>query len=332
MSYIIIMVFFAIAAVCLFILAYRGESALRTAILAGIIFLISSGSYTIYRSMMQVDPGEGGVLIWFGTVQKTTVPPGLHMVNPMAVREFLSTRRHTIDFTDDSNEGNDVNPINGPAVLVTTKDHNQLRVNVSIPYSLNPPYLSYLYSVVGKTNSEIETKLLETHARSTLIAVSSEFKWQPLLADSHEKVLKEIHTRMKDAIKKDLVVYGVPEKIADKAIIISPPQIRQIVPSDKVKGAIDEAAATTVLLDRQQDLIAIAEAKVQQREKEGSAINAMFDKLPEGVTAQDIHAVLSAMAKKENADAVMKAVEKGGVSMIIMNNGGGTATPAMQVK
>jgi regulator of protease activity HflC (stomatin/prohibitin superfamily) len=303
---------------------------LLKAVLVGVgVFVVLGGLFTLYKSVMVVDPGHGGVLVWWGTVQKRAEAPGLRFVNPMADRYYLSVKRRTVDFTDDRNEGSSANPVNGPAILITTKDHNLLRVNVSFPYALRMSGLPTLYSVVGEDNTTIETKLIETNARSVLVAVGSDFTWKSLLADNRDDVLSAIHTGLKEAIVSDLMTYGMPRKDAENAVIISPPQIRQIVPSDAVKTAIDEAAATVVLRDRQVDLIKIAESKVRQRELEGQAIEQMFAKLPKGANSLDINRVLLALAAKERADAIMKAIEKDRVQMIIMS--GGSGAPAVSL-
>lgn len=300
----------------------------RTSITAFVIgALILVGGNILFRSAMQVDPGQGGVLVWFGRTQSEAVPSGFHFVNPMADRYKMSVMRRTIDFTDDKSEGNAVNPVNGPAVLVTTADHNLLRLSVSIPYALRLEYLPALFENVGRTNDLIETKLLETNVRSALVDTAPQFTWRQIMAKGRGEVLKKLHENITQAIARDLANYGVDSKIAKDVLVVSMPQIRQVTPSDKVKSAIDEAAATKVLKDRQADLNDIARAKVERRELEGQAIEQMFAKLPKGATSMDIQRVMNATAAKQRADALMKAVEQDKVKIIFM--GGGSAHPAL---
>lgn len=309
------------------------KRSIRFNVVLGLLLAVFfDGSYTLYRGAMQVNPGQGGVLIWFGSMQENSVPEGLNFVNPMADRAFLSIRRRTVDLADDAREGASTNPVNGPAVSVTTKDKNLLRIDISVPYALNVKHLSPVYKHVGKTNDVIETKLLETHIRASLVDVATKFTRQDIMADKRQDVLKSLHDTIVTSVQDDLIVYGVPPKAAKEAILVSMPQIRQVTPAPEVKKAIDESAATEELKRRQEDLNKIAQARVERRRLEGDSINKMFSALPKGANSLDISRVMSAVAAKQRADALMKAVEKGQVQMIFMSGGSsGGATPAVQL-
>ena len=100
------------------------------------------------------------------------------------------------------------------------------------------------------------------------------------------------------------------------------------MPPAIVQNAISEKIASDQDLQRQHTLTAIAQEIAKRRINEGVGIRNLFSELPKNISPKDMSHLLSAMAEKEKADAVMKAVETGQAkNLFIGMNGVAPAVP-----
>lgn len=121
---------------------------------------------------------------------------------------------------------------------------------------------------------------------------------------------------------------GLDEKQAGEVFVILPVQLRKVLPPEKVQNSINEKIATDQDFQRQQTLTRIAEQIAVRRKNEGKGISNLFAELPKDIKPNDMANLLEAMSKKENADALMKAVETGQLKIAVFSNGTPVAIPA----
>jgi len=76
-----------------------------------------------------------------------------------------------------------------------------------------------------------------------------------------------------------------------------------------------------VNLERQTILNQIAEREAERRGNEGLGIKMLFDQLPKGFSAEQLQGLLYALADKQRADSMLKAVERDQVKVMIMGGG-----------
>jgi regulator of protease activity HflC (stomatin/prohibitin superfamily) len=287
------------------------------AVLSLVGTVVVAGFFTVANTITQIPAGNAGVGVWFGSVQQSSIPEGLHMVNPMLSIETFPTRRETVDFGA-KDTGHPENPINGPALLLMSGDQNPLSVSVSFPYNLNEQYMWMLYEHVGTDQARVESKLIETNARKIAGEVFARHGWVEETISARSQVETEMQQSLQAAIVADLQNYGFTEAQAKAAITFSQPQLREVKPDDKILNSIAEKLAAQQDLERQKTLTQIAEQVAIRRKNEGVGITNLFDALPKGFKADEIATVLRAIASKEQADALNAAVANNKISVMVL--------------
>ncbi len=108
-----------------------------------------------------------------------------------------------------------------------------------------------------------------------------------------------------------------------------PIQIRRIAPPRALLAAESDRLAAAVNLERQVVLNQIAEKEAERRGNEGLGIRMLFDQLPKGFTAEQLQGLLYALADKQRADSMLKAVERDQVKVMVMGGSapGSAGTP-----
>lgn len=94
--------------------------------------------------------------------------------------------------------------------------------------------------------------------------------------------------------------------------------LRDVRPDAKVLNAISEKVAAEEDLKRQRVLTEIARQEAERRANEGIGVARLFSELPQGFSPDQIRAVLAALADKQRADALTKAVESGKVNVMVL--------------
>lgn len=282
--------------------------------------------FAIGCSITVIPAGNAGVATWFGSVQKTVLPEGLTLVNPMTSIQTFRTRREVVMFTNDPSKKADPS-WNGPAVLALSSDRNPLTIDISFPYSINPTTTWKIYQRVAHSDVDMEKKLLETNARKVVAEVISRHGWAEATFQGRAKLETELEEEFKEAVFSDLKFYGFTEQEAKDALIIGTPQIREVRPDEKVLNAIAERLASEENLKRQKVLTEIAAQEAERRSNEGVGVAKLFAALPKEFRPEQIQAILGALADKERADALTKAVESGKVSVIAIPNNSTVALP-----
>jgi regulator of protease activity HflC (stomatin/prohibitin superfamily) len=322
MTYIIGMVILTVVLFC--VILFSEDSFWR--VVGGIGTLLAMVIFTIICSVTIIPAGNAGVATWFGSVQKSVLAEGLTLVNPMTSITTFSTRREIVMFTNDESKKKDPS-YNGPAVLALSSDRNPLTIDISFPYSINAEAAWRLYQRVAHDDRSMETKVLETNARKVVAEVFSRHPWTDATFANRQKIEIELEAEFKDAVKTDLRAYGFNDAESAAALTIGIPQIREVRPDEKVLNAIAERLASEENLKRQKVLTDIAAQEAERRANEGVGVAKLFAALPKDFKPEQIQAILGALADKERADALMKAVENGKVSVIAIPNNSTVAIP-----
>jgi regulator of protease activity HflC (stomatin/prohibitin superfamily) len=300
-------------------------------VVGGVGTLLAMAVFTVFCSITIIPAGNAGVATWFGSVQRTVLPEGLTLVNPMTSIETFSTRREIVMFTNDPSKAKDPS-YNGPAVLALSSDRNPLTIDISFPYNINADMAWKLYQKVAHSDSSMEKKVLETNARKVVAEVLSRHSWTDATFANRQEIEKELEEEFKVAVTTDLKSHGFTEAEAKQAISVGIPQIREVRPDEKVLNAIAERLASEENLKRQKVLTDIAAQEAERRANEGVGVAKLFAALPKDFRPEQIQAILGALADKERADALTKAVENGRVSVIAIPNNSTMALPMTQVK
>lgn len=275
---------------------------MATSVAAAIIF-------TFLAMITLIDTGEVGVIKIFGVTQQGQLEPGLHLTSPVARVSFYSTLRRDFEIKTDT----------------VAKDKNTLTVSVGFAARLNPAAAWKLQSTVGETFFD---DIVVNSARTALRDGISGFFWDVAATNERGQVQEAIQQNLERIIHEQLLKSGFSDEEARTAFDVYPVQLRSAMPDEKVRNSVSEKTAAQQDLERQKTLTEIAEQEAQRRKNEGLGVNKLFEQLPKGFTANEISQVLSALATKTRADAMLKAVESNQIKTIVMN-GDVAAMPAL---
>jgi regulator of protease activity HflC (stomatin/prohibitin superfamily) len=237
----------------------------------------------------------------------------------------MTVRRQAIEFQSSS----DPKAKNHDPIQAMSRDNLIVDIEANCPFILNPVWAWWVYQNVGDDSKYVES-FVKPAARSALRDAVAKVTFLEAGTENREGLEKGMTEAFQSLVKNDLIRVGkgLDEKQAGEVFVILPVQLRKVLPPDKVQNSINEKIATDQDYQRQQTLTKIAEQIALRRTNEGQGIHNLFSRLPKDITPKDMAGLLDAMAKKENADALMKAVETGQLKTAIFSNGAPIAIPA----
>lgn len=294
-------------------------------------------------SVITVEVGTVKVVSVFGKVQERSYEPGLHFVFPGARHEYMWVRWQAFELSGGSLDdtpppAQSSPPAQGtPAALAAaagdaqrtvalSADRIPLAVDINFPYRLNPDLAWKVFASVGPTYA---TDLLAPAARASIRETVAEFTWTDAVTSKRAELEERLHTVLAKTVELNLVGAGFTQHEAAKAISLMPPQIRRLAPPKRLLAAVGEVLAAQEELKRQGIILEIAGVEAERRAQEGIGIKKLIKELPKDVTAEQVGALLYALADKQRADSMLKAVDKDQVKVIVMGTPG--ATPAVPV-
>lgn len=281
-------------------------------VLTTIMFGVVSAIVTaIVCSFTVIGSGTVGVVRTFGVVHERALPEGFHFVSPITDVTHMSVRRGAVDL----NEGGDA-----PQLAALSADQNPVTVSVSLPYTLNPTVAWKIYLRIGSLESA-ERSVLTPAAQAATRDVIARMPWTQSSITGRTQAEADIRDEFQRAVVRDLTRLGFSDAEAEAAFTFLPVMLRDVRPDQKVLNSIAEKVAAEQDLQRQQILTQIARQEAERRANEGVGVSRLFSQLPSGFTADQISAVLYAMADKQRADALMKAVESGRVQTMVLPSG-----------
>ena len=309
------------------ILSKAGQSRYRQGAFGGAAVLFLIGVAAILGTAIRiVPPGHVAVATLFGAVQEGVFDEGLHVVNPFYQFQEFSIRRTMFDFRGSEDRNGNRLGSAGSEIVSVSADSTPLRIDVGFPLRLNGPVAWKVFQRIG-SQRVIARQLVIPAARSAVRDAVAGFSWRDAATVSRDKLAERIEARFRSLVERDLVAAGFPEEEARNTFTVQPVQLRRVLPPQKVLNAVAEKIAAEEDLERQRTLTQIAEEEARRRQNEGRGVKNLFGELPEGFSPGEIREVLSAIADKVRAEAMMKAVETGQVQVVVMNG----TEPALSV-
>jgi regulator of protease activity HflC (stomatin/prohibitin superfamily) len=296
-------------------------------------------------SIITVDVGTIKVVSVFGKVQEHSYEPGLHLVVPGARAESMSVRRQMFELSGgslDDAPAQSAQPAATPGgapppttaaadaqrTLALSADRIPLAVDINFPYRLNPDLAWKVFANVGPA---YELELLAPAARASTREAVAEFSWTDAITSKRTELEERLHSVFEKTVQLNLSGAGFTQQEAANAISLMPPQIRRLAPPKRLLTAVGEVLAAQEDLKRQGVLIEISEREAERRAQEGIGIKKLIEELPKEFTPDQVRALLYALADKQRADSMLKAVEKDQVKVIVMGAPGtspGVTVPA----
>lgn len=300
----------AVVAVAIFIAARRlsGRRAVPPRIIAtgALLFALVIGITSFVRF---VPAGTVEVETVFGRVTGNTITAGAHLVNPLANWEPMNIRLQIFNFTGSE------------TATALSSDGTQLQIDTGFNFALTPEFAPRIFERIG--GERAYQVIVYSAAREAIRSATAQYEWREAATSEREAMAAMMRTEFERGLVDKLAHAGLTQEEADGAFEVARVDLRRVEPPQRVLTAISEKVAAQEDLERQQTLTSIAEEAARRRAQEGLGVQMLFAELPENFEPGEIAQVLHALAEKERADALMKAVEMGDVNVIVMN--GGTA-------
>lgn len=270
---------------------------MKTRAILTLVVLIIAG-LMLSSAFKTVPAGHVGVQDLFGSVKDSTLPPGIHLINPL-----LSVHRLSVQ-TREIKEIMDTPSSEGLAV----------HLEISVLFHLDPLKAVDVYKTVGLNYDAI---LVEPNMRSAVREVTSSYQAKALYSPERDKMGSEI-TRY---IVKSLEARGIRvENVLLRSVQLPP----------KLQTSIQEKLSSEQEAARMEFVIQKERSEAERKRVEAEGISAFQKIVSEGISEnllrwKGIEATLE-IAKSPNSKVVIIGAGKEGLPIIL--GGDMTLAPA----
>lgn len=185
--------------------------------LVGIIFILLG---IITSSVKQVEPGEVGVKILFGNIQKDVMSSGLHFINPLLEIKMIDIKTQNYTMSGVNDEGNKVGD---DAIKVLTSDGLEVTIDLTV-----------LYRVVGadapkllrETGNDYRDKIVRPITRTMIRDNAVYYQAVDLFGNKRDEFQQRIYKSLEDNFKT-------------RGLMLEQLLVRNITLPNSVKSAIE---------------------------------------------------------------------------------------------
>jgi regulator of protease activity HflC (stomatin/prohibitin superfamily) len=241
--------------------AFRRGQAYASVLLVAAILLGLAGFFTI------VPAGHVGVPVLFGSVRDTTIPEGLHFVNPLAnviklnarVQEYTMSAKHE----EAAVKGDD-------AITALSQDGLNVRLEVTVWFKLIPDQASKLYRELGP---DYVSSIVRPAARRAIREEAVLYPAEAFYRSERLKLVAGVKTHL------DQVLRG-------KGISLDDVLLRNVQLPQKVQSAIEEKLKFDQEAQQMEYILAKEKKEAERKTIEGEGI-ANFQKIvTQGISEQ----------------------------------------------
>ncbi len=185
--------------------------------LVGIIFILLG---IVLSSVKQVDPGEVGVKILFGSIQKDVMASGLHFINPLLEVKMIDVKTQNYTMSGINDEGNKVGD---DAIKVLTSDGLEVTIDLTV-----------LYRVIGadapkllrETGNDYRDKIVRPITRTMIRDNAVYYQAVDLFGNKRDEFQQRIYKSLEDNFKS-------------RGLMLEQLLVRNITLPNSVKSAIE---------------------------------------------------------------------------------------------
>jgi len=252
--------------------------------------------FLLLRSARVVPAGHVGVVDLFGKVRTEALPPGLHLVNPLATVHRMSVQTNEVKETMEtpSSEG-----------LV-------VHLDVSILDHLESTTVPEVYRTIGR---EYETVVVKPNVRSAVREVTSSYEAKALYSPEREKMSTEINQHIVTAVEP-------------RGVVVERMLLRDVGLPVRLQQAIQEKLSAEQEAARMQFVLLKEKQEAERKKIEAEGISSFQKIVTEGINEnllkwKGIEATKE-LALSGNAKVVIIGAGKEGLPIIL----GGDTSPA----
>jgi regulator of protease activity HflC (stomatin/prohibitin superfamily) len=304
---IVLIVLVVLFLVSVFLWRSGGNTALGGSGGIGVILsIVLSIGALAWSSFYTLDGGQVGVQKIFGLqivqTDGSALGEGAGFKNPFNAVVPMTTRQRNIDLhsTADGEGDNKVLDMNSLS----------LRVDATLPYSLNPMYAGRTYHAFGGDN-EYGSLLMQPNASAALRKAAGLFSVLEANGDKREQFANQVKTDFVGGLVSQLSLRPEfsdlsPEQLST-VFLVGEPLLKEVAPHEKVVNAIAEKAAAEQYKQRQQILNEMELSKVSQVKALGQQLEVILSSV--NGNASDASRLLDSWSHLVQSQAAQKAVD-----------------------
>ena len=240
-----------------------------------------------------VPPGQVGVLVLFGKVY-SSIPEGLHLVNPLASMEVMSVRTREVKEQAEA----------------PSREGLNVTIEVSCLYHLDPRAAAQVYSQIGLNYEEV---VVRPQFRAAIRGTTVKHEAKDLYTSGRELLADEIQKEMEGGLK-------------GRGIMVESILLRRIQLPKAVEEAINAKLAADQEAQRMRFVLEKEKSEADRKRIEAKGIQDFQQIVSQGLTEQYLRwrgiEVTRFLAESPNAKIVIIGGGRDGLPLIL-NTGGG---------
>jgi regulator of protease activity HflC (stomatin/prohibitin superfamily) len=178
----------------------------------------------LYNTVIIIPAGHAGVQVLFGSVLETSLPNGMHVVNPFVTIEEMDVRTQAYTMSGKDTEGQ----VRGDdAIEVLSGDGLTLRLELTVQYRLSASDAATVYRSIGTDYVE---KVVRPEIRSAIRDAAVGYLATDLYAGKRDEFIQRVRTRLEKVFR-------------ERGIVLEAALLRNIELPARVREAINDKIA-----------------------------------------------------------------------------------------
>ncbi|MCB0696319.1 MAG: prohibitin family protein [Chitinophagaceae bacterium] len=262
-------------------------------VLAAILVLIGALS----TSVVQIDAGHVGVQKLFGKVQKSTLPSGLHIINPLmeVIEVDIRTMNYTMSSTlDEGHRSGD------DAIRTLSADGLEVIIDLTVLYKVIPGEAPELIDKIGL---DYEDKIVRPIARTEIRDNAVNYNAVALYSTKRQEF-------------QDLIQESIEKKFSKRGLLVENLLIRNITLPQSVKQAIEQKINAEQEAQKMEFVLQKEKQEAERKRVEAQGIADYQRIIATNLTDKQLQyeqiKALKEFAASDNAKIVLMGSGKGG--------------------
>ena len=165
----------------------------NTGRLLGLAFVVIG---VLLTSIVQINPGEIGIKILFGNIQRDVLPSGLHLVNPLLEVQKLDVKTQNYTMSGILDEGT---KLGDDAIRVLTSDGLEVTIDLTVLYRV---VSSEAPKLLQETGSDFRDKIVRPITRTKIRDNAVYYQAVDLFGSKRDEFQQRIYKSIESDFKK----------------------------------------------------------------------------------------------------------------------------------
>lgn len=265
--------------------------------LVGIIFILLG---IITASVKQVEPGEVGVKILFGSIQNDVMSSGLHFINPLLDVKMIDIKTQNYTMSGINDEGNKVGD---DAIKVLTSDGLEVTIDLTVLYRVvsgDAPKL------LRETGSDFRDKIVRPITRTKIRDNAVYYQAIDLFGNKRDEFQARIYK-------------SIEENFKTRGLMLEQLLVRNITLPNSVKAAIESKINAEQEAKKMEFVLQKERQEAERKRVEAQGIADYQKIINTGLTSQQLQyeqiKAMKELALSQNAKVIVMG--KGNTPIII---------------